>query len=457
MAKRYWMQIYGCQMNVRDAETIAGQLEQAGFEPTERPEAAELCVLVTCSVREKPHRKVYSLLGRLGRIKSRRPRMKIAVVGCMAQIVGQQLRERFPFIDILLGPRNIARFAEALQRAEAGEPYVCLDTSELLPEGLPVLRHRGVSAFVNVIYGCNNFCAYCVVPYARGREVSRKPEDILREVRAAVDEGYREVVLLGQNVNSYGHDLDEPIDFADLLAMVNEVEGLWRIRFTTSHPKDCSEKLLRAIAELDKVCEHLHLPLQSGDDEVLRRMGRRYTYEHYKAIVDRARELVPDIAITTDLMVGFPGETREQFENTLRAVREIRFDQAFMFAYDDRPGTRAAGMPDKVPRAEKLRRLQELIELQNRISHEINQAQVGRVFEVLVEGHDERCGKLLQGRTRQGKMMIFPGPDELVGKLVQVRATEGFMWGFNGELAAAQPAEAFEQRSRARPGMGLTG
>ncbi len=449
MARRYYIETYGCQMNVRDSETIAGELEELGFVAAERAEEADVIVLNTCSVRERPHHKVYSRLGELRRIKERRPETVIAVCGCMAQIVGDKIRERSPYVDIILGPRNVARFAEALQAVLRGEgPVVVRDTSEQVPEGLPVRRCPGVSAFVNITYGCNNFCAYCIVQYARGREVSRRPEDVVAEVREAVDQGYREVVLLGQNVNSYGRDLDEDIDFADLLAMVNEVEGLWRIRFTTSHPKDCSEKLLRAMAELEKVCEHLHLPLQAGDDEVLRRMGRGYTYEQYKRIIDRARELMPDIAITTDLMVGFPGETAEQFERTLRAVEEIRFDMAFMFKYNDRPGTRASKMPDKVPEAEKQRRLEALVELQNRIAREINEAQVGRVFEVLVEGPDDRRPGHLRGRTRQHKVMVFPGPAELVGRLVDVRATEGHMWGFHGQLARTSAA-ADEQHKAA--------
>ena len=446
MQRRYYIETYGCQMNVRDSETIAGELEGLGFAAAERAEDADVIVLNTCSVRERPHHKVFSRLGELRRIKQRRPGTVIAVCGCMAQIVGEQIRERSPYVDIILGPRNVARFADALQAVLCGEgPVVVRDTDERVPEGLPVRRCPGVGAFVNITYGCNNFCTYCIVPYARGREVSRRPEDIIAEVRQAVAEGYREVTLLGQNVNSYGRDLDGEVDFADLLAMINEVEGLWRIRFTTSHPKDCSEKLLRAMAELDKVCEHLHLPLQAGDDEVLRRMGRGYTYEQYRRIIDRARELIPDLAITTDLMVGFPGETAEQFERTLQAVEEIRFDMAFMFKYNDRPGTRASAMPDKVPEAEKQRRLAALVALQNEIAREINEAQVGRVFEVLVEGPDERQPQALRGRTRQHKVMVFSGPSELIGRLVEVRAAEGHMWGFRGEIARTLPRSGEQQ------------
>jgi len=430
---RYFIETYGCQMNVRDSETLAGQLEELGFEAAESAEAADVVVLNTCSVREKPHHKVYSRLGELARLKELRPGLVIAVCGCMAQLVGDRIAERSAHVDVVLGPRNIGRFARAVEEARAGRgPVIVRDTEEHVAEVLPARRCPGVSAFVNLTYGCDNFCAYCVVPYTRGREVSRRPEDVLGEVEQAVAEGYREVVLLGQNVNGYGRDLGEGVDFPDLLARVNDVEGLWRIRFTTSHPKDCSDTLLRAMAGLEKVCEHLHLALQAGDDEVLRRMGRRYTCAQYRAIVERGRELMPDLAVTTDLMVGFPGETAEQFENTLRAVREIRFDGAFMFKYNDRPGTRAAAMGDKVPEAEKQRRLELLVELQNGIAREVNEAQVGREFEVLVEGQDQKHPANLRGRTRQHKVMVFPGEAEETGRLVTVRAEAGYLWGFTG-------------------------
>lgn len=435
MLGRYYIETYGCQMNVRDSETIAGQLEALGFVPAASAEEADVVVLNTCSVRERPHHKVYSRLGVLGGLKRRRPGLIIALCGCMAQVVGDRIAARSPFVDIVLGPRNVGRFAEALAEVMAGRGRTVLrDTTECVPEGLPARRHPGLGAFVNVSYGCDNFCAYCIVPYARGREVSRDPGAILAEVEAAVAAGYREVTLLGQNVNSYGRTLSIPMTFADLLAMVNAVPGLLRIRFITSHPKDCSEDLLAAMAELDKVCEHLHLPLQAGDDDVLARMGRGYTYDHYRRIVQRARELIPDIAITTDLMVGFPGETEEQFQRTLRAVEELRFDQAFMFKYDDRPGTRAEAMPDKVPEDEKLDRLARLINLQNRIAREINEAQVGREFEVLVEEEDEKSPGHVRGRTRENKVMVFPGGREMVGRVVRVRATKGHLWGFEGTV-----------------------
>jgi tRNA-2-methylthio-N6-dimethylallyladenosine synthase len=322
------------------------------------------------------------------------------------------------------------------------EPAAITDESAVIPEGLPVHRSSGQSAYVNITYGCDNFCAYCIVPYARGRELSRRPSGIVSECRAALDDGYPEIMLLGQNVNSYGHDLDIGIDFPDLLYQIGALADLKRLRFTTSHPKDCSRKLLEAMANIDTVCEHLHLPVQAGDDKVLRRMGRGYSSARFRAIVQQARELMPRIAITTDVMVGFPGETPEQFERTLELFEQIRFDQAYMFKYNDRPGTKAAQMPDKVAEEEKQERLVELIDLQNRISRENNEALVGRDFRVLVEGPDERSEGSIRGRTRHNKIMIFKGPPQLAGQVVSVTATEAFLWGFFGELSSTGAAPA---------------
>jgi len=436
MGGRYFLETFGCQMNERDSETIRGLLEALSYSATDSPQEADIIIFNTCSVREKPHHKVFSRLGDLRAVKAQRPELIIAVCGCMAQIIPDALARRAPFVDIILGPRNIAELpqliAQRIQSPHADGPAVRADSSVTIAEGLPACRQAGVSAYVNVTYGCNNFCAYCVVPYARGREVSRRVDDILQEVCQVVDVGRVEVTLLGQNVNSYGNDLHEGCDFADLLKKVDAVEGLQRLRFTTSHPKDCSKKLLAAMRDLPTVCEHLHLPLQSGDDEVLRSMRRGYTCAHYRSLVEAARQRVPDIAITADLIVGFPGETEEQFERTLNACREIRFDQAFMFKYNDRPGTAAAAMPHKVPEAVKQKRLERLVALQNEIARDINRALVGQVFEVLVEGPDKKTAGCVRGRTRHNKLMIFPGEPELTGELIDVRADEAFLWGFKG-------------------------
>jgi len=359
----YFIDTMGCQMNERDSETIAGILQGMGYRPAERLEDARIVVLNTCAVREKPEHKVFSKLGTIGRLKTKRPDMIVIVAGCVAQVSSTRIREQTPFVDIVVGPRSISGLAQAVLKA-SGRPQLLTDDTEIIPEGLGFSRAPGVAAFVNVSYGCNNFCAYCIVPYARGREQSREPRAVVDEVKRAVDDGYREVTLLGQNVNSYRGD---GVDFPDLLVLVDAVGGLERLRFTTSHPKDLSPRRLDAMAQLPTVCEHLHLPIQAGDDEVLRRMGRGYTCAHYLGLVQAARERIPGLALTTDVMVGFPGETSEQFEATFRAFEEIRYDQAFMFKYSDREGTRAAGLPDKVPEEVKQERLVRLVGLQNAV------------------------------------------------------------------------------------------
>lgn len=434
MPEMYYIDTMGCQMNERDSETIAGVLQSLGLRPTDDPQVARVAILNTCAVREKPEHKVFSKLGDWAKLKRARPELVIGVCGCVAQVMADEIRARAPYVDLILGPRNLSALRAGVERALGDERCaMCVtDPDELPDDRQPAARTPGVSAFVNVTYGCDNFCAYCVVPYARGREVSRPAEDVLAEVREVVAEGYREVTLLGQNVNSY-RDPRSGSGFPELLRAVGAVEGLWRLRFTTSHPKDCSESLLRAMAETPTACEHLHLPIQAGADEVLARMGRGYTYAHYKSLVDLARDIVPGLAVTTDVMVGFPGETEEQFERTLAAFAEIRFDQAFMFKYSDRPGTAAQAMPEKVPEPVKQSRLQRLVALQNEIGREVNAAQEGQVFEVLVEGRDTRSPDKWRGRTRGNKLMVFSGGLDRAGKLVAVRAVRGFLWGYLGE------------------------
>jgi len=427
LAATYYIDTMGCQMNERDSETIAGILQGLGYRPAGRLEEARIVVLNTCAVREKPEHKVFSKLGSIGRLKRKHPEMIVVVAGCVAQVMGDAIQQHTPFVDIVLGPRNLSALAEAV--GQAGQaPWRRTEDAEVVPEGLAFERAPGVGAFVNVGYGCNNFCSYCIVPYARGREQSRDPRAVIEEVRRAVAEGYREITLLGQNVNSYRGG---ETDFPELLELVAAVEGLQRLRFTTSHPKDLSPRLLDAMAKLPTVCEHLHLPIQAGDDEVLRRMGRGYSYEHFLGLVEAARARMPGLSITTDVMVGFPGETEEQFCNTLRAFEEIRFDQAFMFKYSDRPGTRAADLPDKVSEEDKQDRHLRLVELQNRIAREVNQALVGGVFEVLVEGPDAKSPEKLRGRTRSNKLVIFTGSSS-PGSLLPVRAQEAYLWGFLG-------------------------
>lgn len=452
-ANTYYIVTLGCQMNERDSETIAGILEDLGMSRAESEEDARVLVIVTCSVRLKPQEKAFSRLGEWRILKEQRPDRIIAVCGCMSQVATDEVKRRAPYADIVIGPRSLGHFREAVEGllGDGCRPFVHADSCELLPAQLPARRRDGVSAFVNINYGCNNYCAYCIVPFARGPEVSRQPDEIRTEVMAAIEEGYQDITLLGQNVNSYGQDLENGMEFADLLAEIGELSRLKRLRFTTSHPKDISVRLLETMASVPTICEHLHLPMQAGDDEVLERMGRGYTFEKFLTSVHKARELMPDISVTTDVMVGFPGETYEQFENTLRAFEIIRFDQAFMFKYNIRPGTQAADMPDQIPEEEKQRRLLELVKLQNQISREVNQATVGQKFEVLVERQDPKSPECVRGRSRQNKIMIFPGSPELIGKTAIVRAEEGFLWGHKGtllELASNKPTECEPQATR---------
>ncbi len=432
-------------MNEDDSEQIASRLLQMGCSPAKVPEEADIVLLVTCSVRRKPEEKVRSKLGQLRAVKANRPNMVIGVCGCMAQRIGEDLKKSFPFIDFLAGTAQVHRVPELIQEVQSTRKFT--SALELDKKVHPRAAHVGspLKAFVPVMYGCDNFCAYCIVPHVRGRERSRSIEDIAAEVRQLAESGTKEVILVGQNVNSYGATLDPPVDFADLLTVVNDIEGIERIRFTTSHPKDLSDRLILAMRNLDKVCEHIHLPVQSGDDEILRAMNRRYTIEHYKERVSALREAVPGIAITTDLLVGFPGETEKHFENTLRLVEEIRFDSAFMFAFNPIPGTAAARMSEQVPEPVKKNRLKRLIDLQNRVTCEINISQVGQVQEVLVEGVSPKDPHRLTGLTKNNKTVNFPGSADQIGKLINVRLTEAHLYGFVGEVLSevASGSEAY--------------
>lgn len=447
---------WGCQMNEDDSEQLASLLMQMGYSPTMRQEEADVAMLITCSVRSKPEEKAKSKLGELRDIKKTRRDMIIGVCGCMAQRTGDSIRKGRPYIDIVVGTGNISRVPDLIREViENRRGASALDlperrSDELVVPGRVERVGEALKSFVPVMYGCDNYCSYCVVPYVRGRERSRPIEDIVNEVRELARHGRREITLLGQNVNSYGATLSRQVpgvsgtssrntdlraDFADLLHAVAEVPGIERIRFTTSHPKDLSDKLITAIRDVPQVCEHIHLAVQSGDDEVLGRMNRKYTSEHFRERVAALRSVVPDIAITTDFLVGFPGETEEQFANTMRLAEDVRFDSAFMFAYNTIPNTAAEKMKGQLSKTVKNERLGRLIALQNRITCEINDSQVGRVFEVLVEGKSPRDPRRLTGLTRQGKTINFPGDESLIGKLVHVRATEGHLYGFVGELA----------------------
>ncbi len=439
---KYHIITYGCQMNEADSGLMGDLLSACGWEACAGVEEADLIVLNTCSVREKPEQKVYSRLGRLAKLKEANPGLVIAVAGCMAQREGKEIRRRAPYVNLVLGTRQFHHLPELVERVRAGERgLVQLDGEEdpSAARGRPESEQRTapLRAFVPIIRGCSNFCSYCIVPYVRGREVSRPLRDIVCEVRGLADRGAREVTLLGQNVLAYGRDLADGPSFADLLREVDGMEGLWRIRFTTCHPRDVTDELVEAMAGLPTVCEHIHLPIQAGADRVLDEMRRGYTTRDYLDTVARLRSAVGGLAITTDMMVGFPGETEEEFEESLRLYERIGFDAAFMFAYSPRPGTAAAAREDQVPRRTKSARLQRLIALQNGLTIARNEAEVGREMEALVEGPAERGEGLLAGRARNNKLVIFPGGAELAGSLVRVRSTEAHLWGFRGEIAVS--------------------
>ena len=429
---KVFIRTYGCQMNVHDSEKLLGVLATMGYSPVASEEEAHLVILNTCAVREKAEHKVYSELGRLKRLK--RNGVLIGVCGCVAQKEGKALLERVPFVDFVMGPRSIYSLPQVLEEVKRGHRVVNtqLNGSCITSLELPVFRQDPYRAYVTVMEGCNNFCAYCVVPYTRGREVSRPSAEIVDEVKRLADEGYLEVTLLGQNVNSYGRGLDEKIDFPGLLEKVHQVEGIRWIRFITSHPRDFSERLVKTIAQLPKVCEYIHLPAQAGSNRVLERMGRGYTREEYLEKVALIREYLPDVALTSDFIVGFPGETEEDFELTLDLVKAARYEGIFAFRYSVREGTRAARWEDDVPLAVKGRRLSQLLQLQDGITEELSRSYQGKVMDVLF--HDWREG-VLEGRTRTNKIVTVPGNREHLGTIKRVRIGETRMYQLLGTLA----------------------
>jgi len=435
--KTFHIQTFGCQMNVRDSETLAGMLEELGFAESKNKREADVAVINTCSVRENADQKFFGTLGQLKKIKEERPDFVVAVCGCMMQQqhIVDTLKEKYPWVDLIFGTHNIHEFPRLLTNviSERKKIVDIWDNSEDIIEGLPSKREFPFKAYVNIMYGCNNFCTYCIVPYTRGRERSRRPEEIINEIRNLAASGVKEVKLLGQNVNSYGVGCDFNTDFADLIGQINEIEGIERIRFTTSHPKDLSDKLIEAFRTCEKLCPSIHLPVQSGSTAVLRRMNRKYTKEEYLDLVGKLKAAVPDIAITTDIIVGFPGETDEDFNDTLDLVERVRFDSAFTFLYSIRKGTPAEKYKDQVPEAVKHERFNRLVELQNKISAEINKACEGKVFPVLVEGPSKTNPKNYSGRTETGKLVHFRGSPDLIGQIVPVRITEGKTFALFGE------------------------
>lgn len=419
---------FGCQMNARDSEKLVGILEKIGYIEETDEEKADFVIYNTCTVRENANQRVYGRLGQLGRIKKKNPHMMIALCGCMMQEpeVVEKLKKSYGFIDLIFGTHNIYKFAELLAtRMESGRMVIDIwkDTDKIV-EDLPSERKYSFKSGVNIMFGCNNFCSYCIVPYVRGRERSRDPRAIIREIERLVADGVVEVMLLGQNVNSYGKTLDSPMTFAQLLREIEKIDGLRRIRFMTSHPKDLSDELIQVMGESEKICKHLHLPVQSGSSRILEKMNRRYTKEHYLELVEKIRAAVPDISLTTDIIVGFPGETEEDFQETLDVVRKVRYDSAFTFIYSKRTGTPAAVMENQVPEEIVKDRFNRLLSEVQQISAEMCAVHEGTVQTALVESVNEHDNKLVTGRLSNNLLVHFPGDASMIGQFIDVRLRE---------------------------------
>ena len=421
------IQTFGCQMNAKDSEKLLGILEAAGFQAADSEES-DFVLYNTCTVRDNANQRVYGRLGYLNSLKKKNPKMIIALCGCMMQepTVVEKIKKSYRFVDLIFGTHNIYRLAELLYLQMTEQKMVVdiwKDTDKIVEE-LPAERKYSFKSGVNIMYGCNNFCSYCIVPYVRGRERSRKPEDIVREVEALVADGVCEVMLLGQNVNSYGKTLEEPITFAELLRRVAAVEGLERIRFMTSHPKDLSDELIEVMRDCPKICRHLHLPVQSGSSRILKKMNRVYNKEQYLALAKKIQTEIPDLSLTTDIIVGFPGETEEDFQETLDVVRQVRYDSAFTFIYSKRTGTPAAAMEDQIPYDVAQERLSRLLKEVQKISAERCGKDVGTVMTALVEGIDDHDPTHVTGRLSNNIMVHFPGDASEIGKILPVELTE---------------------------------
>ena len=428
---------YGCQQNENDTERIRGVLHEAGYEFCERAEDADLVIYNTCAVRENAEDRVYGRLGILKHIKESRPDLTIALCGCMVQQehIVEKIKKVHRHVDLIFGTHALYKLPELLYNTLLNKKMV-IDTENSdgkIFEDMPILREEGSKAWVSIMYGCNNFCSYCIVPYVRGRERSRKPEVILDEIRSLARKGVSEICLLGQNVNSYGKDLEEEIDFSDLLKMVNDIEGVKRIRFMTSHPKDFGDKLIDTMATCSKVCHQLHLPFQAGNDRVLSEMNRKYTKEEYLEKIRKVKERIPDISLSTDIIVGFPTETNEDFLDTLDVLRKAEFDSVFSFIYSKREGTPAAKLDFVLTEEEIKKNFDKLLEVQNEISKKKNDAYLGKTFEVLVDGVSKNNDEMLSGRTDTAKIVNFKGDKSLCGKYVNVKITEAHTWSLNGE------------------------
>ena len=428
---------YGCQQNQSDGEKLRGMLAEMGYGFTDTPGQADLVLYNTCAVRENAEDRVLGNVGALKPLKRVRPGMVIGLCGCMMQqqAVSDKIKQSFPYVDLVFGTHALYTLPELLFRRLSGEKRQFRGGGEgEIIEGLPLRREGSVKGNLPIMYGCDNFCSYCIVPYVRGRERSRRPEDVLREARELAEAGYREITLLGQNVNSYGKGLTPPIDFSDLLRLVDAVPGDFWVRFMTSHPKDCTKKLIDTIADCGKVCNHIHLPVQSGSDRVLAAMNRRYTAAHYLELIDYARERIPGVTFSSDIIVGFPGETYEDFQRTVELVKRVGYSTLFTFLFSPRSGTRAATLDDPVPEAEKSRWLRELLDVESEIRDRLQRARVGATLRVLAEGPGRTGEGWLSGRTVSNDIVEFQGPADAVGRFVDVKIERALNWALFGTL-----------------------
>ncbi len=429
---------YGCQQNEADSEKLRGYLSEMGFGFTQDEFEADVIVINTCAVREHAEMRVLGNVGALNHTKKARPNQIIAVCGCMVQQehMAAKVKKSYPVVDLVFGPHELWRFPELMEQVMTKHKRVFATKNDdgAVAEGIPLRRDSKVKAWLSIMYGCNNFCTYCIVPYVRGRERSREPEDILREARELVAAGYKDITLLGQNVNSYGKDLENPIDFADLIRMVNDIPGDFVIRFMTSHPKDATEKLFETMARCPKCAHQLHLPVQSGNDRILKIMNRGYDSEKYIRQMELAKQYMPDLVLTTDIIVGFPGETDEEFEDTLKLCEKVRYDAMFTFIYSKRVGTPAASMPDPFTREDKQRHFDKLVELSNRISGEKHRQYEGKTVRVLVDGETGREEYNLSSRTNGGRLVHLHGDPALVGQFIDVKITHSNTWALYGEI-----------------------
>ena len=430
---------YGCQQNEADSERIRGYLKQMGFGFTDDEERARIIVINTCAIREHAEQRVFGNVGALVHVKRRHPEQLICLCGCMVQQphAAKKLRESYRHVDLVFGPHALWKFPEMVHAllTQRGRTFSVEDEAGSIAEGIPVVRQDSIRAWVSIMYGCNNFCAYCIVPYVRGRERSRRPEDILAEVRQLVEEGYKDITLLGQNVNSYGKDLEKPMDFSALLEQVNAIPGDFLIRFMTSHPKDATQKLFETMARCEKVAPVLHLPFQAGNDRVLKVMNRRHTRGEYLEKIKALKALIPDIVLTSDIIVGFPGETAEEFEDTLKVLEEVRFDALFTFIYSPRHGTPAASMDDPMSREEKLANFNRLTALQDAISEEKHAAYTGKTLRCLIDGLSDDARYGLTARTPGNRLVRVAGDPSALGQFREVKITGSNKWSLFGELA----------------------